>query len=613
MSKKYSILKTGLTVLLATLMVGAVVNATTTVGDNVSVGGTLGVTGATTLSSTLAVTGISTLTGLLNANGGIAVDTDNFTVSGTTGALSLTSSATAGNLAYITLDAAAMTAQTSGLTIDMSPITGGAFDASGLAIIGDADGSGTALGIALDGTMDYGISIASATINTADMILSNSATIDNTTDGTLTITEPIVAISGNGTVSGTLGVTGATTLTGVLYANGGIDRLTAGALAIGASTSTSVAIGGAVTTGDIAIGAAQTTGLLTLGKSTEEAIQIGGYDGGGTTLYSIILAPKASVVTGGITQNHLVQITDPSGGSLFGDVSGGPTYGLVASFDRSDATTGDLSGTDTGFDMRVANDATNDSTYDLQGAYIKAKNEGTVDVLKGLFVEALNDQTGGIATTVIGVDIGVDSNGAETTATGLNIRNSGASAFTDISLQNGETISNATNGQIAFVSDAGTITGEQHGIDLTYTGTLSSGDSMVGINSVVTPAGNTGNWISGVYGKVAQTTGTHAGYISGGEFEVNNTSADAQNEMFPLVLDSSNIRTYHANSAYIWMQDFGPTGEAQEMPNLLKITGATSNTGNMFLADVPGTLGASLRIMVNGTPYYIGLYTAQND
>ncbi|MBU4162362.1 hypothetical protein KJ859_02145, partial [Patescibacteria group bacterium] len=75
MSKKYSILKTGLTVLLATLMVGAVVNATTTVGDNVSVGGTLGATGATTLSSTLAVTGISTLTGALTANGGVTIGT----------------------------------------------------------------------------------------------------------------------------------------------------------------------------------------------------------------------------------------------------------------------------------------------------------------------------------------------------------------------------------------------------------------------------------------------------------------------------------------------------------------------------------------------------------
>lgn len=85
MSKKYSILKTGLTVLLATLVVGAVVNATTTVGDDVSVGGTLGVAGVSTL------TGATSIAGALAANGGITVDTSNFTVNGTTGAVATAS------------------------------------------------------------------------------------------------------------------------------------------------------------------------------------------------------------------------------------------------------------------------------------------------------------------------------------------------------------------------------------------------------------------------------------------------------------------------------------------------------------------------------------------
>jgi hypothetical protein len=47
--------------LLAVVPAGAVL-ASTTVGNNVSVGGTLGVTGATTLSGTLAVTGVTTVT-----------------------------------------------------------------------------------------------------------------------------------------------------------------------------------------------------------------------------------------------------------------------------------------------------------------------------------------------------------------------------------------------------------------------------------------------------------------------------------------------------------------------------------------------------------------------
>ena len=46
------------------------------------------------IDGTLGVTGVTTLTGLLNANGGIAVDTSNFTVSGTTGAVGLGNQAT---------------------------------------------------------------------------------------------------------------------------------------------------------------------------------------------------------------------------------------------------------------------------------------------------------------------------------------------------------------------------------------------------------------------------------------------------------------------------------------------------------------------------------------
>jgi len=59
--------------------------STTTISSNLVVSGASAL--ATTTAATLAVTGISTLTGLLNANGGIAVDTTNFTVSGTTGAV----------------------------------------------------------------------------------------------------------------------------------------------------------------------------------------------------------------------------------------------------------------------------------------------------------------------------------------------------------------------------------------------------------------------------------------------------------------------------------------------------------------------------------------------
>ena len=46
---------------------------------------------------------------------------------------------------------------------------------------------------------------------------------------------------------------------------------------------------------------------------------------------------------------------------------------------------------------------------------------------------------------------------------------------------------------------------------------------------------------------------------------------------------------------------------------LLNLQGWTAGSGKMVYADTPGTLGASLRILIGATPYYIGLYTAQDD
>jgi hypothetical protein len=86
--------------------------------------------GAATFGSTLGVTGASTLTGLLNANGGIAVDTDAFTVADTSGntVVKGTFAANSG----ITVDSTAFTvADTSGNTAIAGTLT-----VSGMATMG---------------------------------------------------------------------------------------------------------------------------------------------------------------------------------------------------------------------------------------------------------------------------------------------------------------------------------------------------------------------------------------------------------------------------------------------------------------------------------------------
>ena len=55
------------------------------------------------------------------------------------------------------------------------------------------------------------------------------------------------------------------------------------------------------------------------------------------------------------------------------------------------------------------------------------------------------------------------------------------------------------------------------------------------------------------------------------------------------------------------------SADVQDDANLFSIQGFTSAGGNMFYADVPGTIAASLRIKVGSTLYYIPLYSSQDD
>ena len=135
---------------------------TSTVSANATIGGTLG------------VTGITSLTDLLNADGGIAVDGTNFTVNGTTGAVSTASTLNA--------DAAVTFGSTLGVTSNAT--------------------IGGTLGVT-------GTVTASANLD---------VTVDATVGGTLGVTG-ITTLSNNLTVTGTSAFTGAITATGGVVGN----------------------------------------------------------------------------------------------------------------------------------------------------------------------------------------------------------------------------------------------------------------------------------------------------------------------------------------------------------------------------------------------------------
>ena len=173
-----------ITMATGTITGAATIGTTLGVTGATTLSSTLGVTGATTLSSTLGVTGITTLTGLLNANGGIAVDTNNFTVDGTTGAVVTASTLSVGSTSSFT----------------------GAITATG-GVIGDITGNlvaATSTGKNFNPETDSTYNLGASTLRWA------TAYVDSLNAGTSI------------TTAGTLSVTGTSTFTGEISANGGI-------------------------------------------------------------------------------------------------------------------------------------------------------------------------------------------------------------------------------------------------------------------------------------------------------------------------------------------------------------------------------------------------------
>jgi fibronectin-binding autotransporter adhesin len=174
-------------------------------------GSTLAVTGATTISTTLGVTGISTLAGLLNANGGIKVDTNKFTVADGTGNTAI--AGTLGVSGDVTLSSAATsTSDTTALMINISNVVKkrtlgtGAFNP--LYTLPSATSS--TLG---------GVTFASGSNNRV-LTAIDADSING--EANLTFDGSTLAVTGATTISTTLGVTGISTLAGLLNANGGI-------------------------------------------------------------------------------------------------------------------------------------------------------------------------------------------------------------------------------------------------------------------------------------------------------------------------------------------------------------------------------------------------------
>jgi len=173
---------------------------------NATIGGTLGVTGATTLSSTLGVTGATTLSSTL-ASGALTV-TGAATVSttlGVTGATTLSSTVATGALTVTGNETVSGTLGVTGATTLSSTLASGA-----LTVTGNETVSGT-LGVTGATTLSSTLASGALTV-TGNETVSGTLGVTGATTLSSTLASGALTVTGNETVSGTLGVTGATSL-----------------------------------------------------------------------------------------------------------------------------------------------------------------------------------------------------------------------------------------------------------------------------------------------------------------------------------------------------------------------------------------------------------------
>jgi len=157
-----------------------------------------------------------------------------------------------------------------------------------------------------------------------------------------------------------------------------------------------------------------------------------------------------------------------------------------------------------------------------------------------------------------------------------------------------------------FNGDLATISGEEHAFDIVTVGTISSGDSIVGLNVTCTPTGTAGSWASGAYIKLASgATKVINGYNSALELELALGAYANPSDGAVLVLNSTNTCTGSpANMAYIYLREYGTDTMDIFARFVDQSRGAASATAIVCQTN-DTTANTMVRCMVGTTPFWL--------
>lgn len=154
------------------------------------------------------------------------------------------------------------------------------------------------------------------------------------------------------------------------------------------------------------------------------------------------------------------------------------------------------------------------------------------------------------------------------------------------------------------------ISGEHHALSVTHTGTLSSGEGIVGVNAVVTPKGTAGQWASAFFGKVEISDANNSipgtGYASGAEFEVTLGSGITPCDVGILTLNDGISCAHYAGAAYIRLMKYGSTWPINLFNFYHEDLASLYNSGRMVVVTAASPAANNLvRCIVGGADMWL--------
>ena len=479
-----------------TLTGSATLSSTLDVTGATTLSSTLDVIGATTLSSTLGVTGATTLSSTLGVTGAITFsNTTDATSSSAGGSLTVAGGAAVAKKLFVGTDLSiggnSTLTGTLGVT-GTSTLSGAATLSSTLGVTGVTTLTGavtaqSTLGVTGATTLSDVLSVSGNTTLSSNLEVTGTNSLNNVTDatsstagGSLTVLGGVgiakklfvgtnFAVGGNSTLTGTLGVTGATTLTGAatLSSTLGVTGATTLSSTLGVTGATTLSdvlnVTGATTlsstldvTGNATFTGTLSINSLSLSNTTDATSSTSGgsltVSGGAAVAKKLFVGTNLSV-GGNTSLSGNLNVTGPSLKIPVGNTSARPSLPDVGII-RYNSETSQFEGFGAGESWGSLGGVVNvEQTTKILAETSPASGDNNLRFINNTSESMRLTATGkmGVGTTLPAKQVEINSSTGEVLRLTYNDNNGTAANYSDFSISSGGNLSIVSSGLTTFI------------------------------------------------------------------------------------------------------------------------------------------------------------------